>query len=102
MRAADFGLSAQDVKDKTLKYMMEFGPRLDIVADRAEGMYIYDVDGREYLDFFAGIAVNSAGNLNPAVVDAIRTQAEELLHVSNYVYNAPLSKATITFLNEVF
>ena len=61
MRAKDLGLTAADIKEKTLTYMMEFGPRLDLVADTAKGIYIYDEDGKAYLDFFAGIAVNNAG-----------------------------------------
>ena len=89
MKAKDLSLTAADIKEKTLKYMMEFGPRLDLVADTAKGMYIYDEDGKGYLDFFAGIAVNNAGNCNEAVVKAIADQASELLHVSNYLYNAP-------------
>lgn len=72
MRLKDTGLTAQDLKAKVKKYMIETMDRYDFVADQASGVYIYGSDGTPYLDFYAGIAVNSVGNCNPAVV---KTQA---------------------------
>lgn len=60
-----------------------------IVFTRGEGMRLFDRDGRSYLDFVAGIAVSSLGHNHPALVEAIRTQAGQLLHVSNAFYNEP-------------
>jgi len=56
---------------------------------RGQGMKLWDADGREYLDFFAGIAVCNLGHAHPAVTSAIREQAERLLHVSNLYYIEP-------------
>lgn len=52
-------------------------------------MYVYDENGNEYLDFYAGIAVNSVGNCNKAVVEAVRTQAGEIMQTFNYPYTVP-------------
>src|SRR5712692_2469250 len=54
----------------------------DVVAVRGEGSHLYDVDGRRFLDFTSGIAVMSLGHSHPAVVAAVKAQAEKLLHVS--------------------
>ena len=48
-----------------------------------KGMRVTDADGKEYLDFLAGIAVNALGHAHPAIAEAISKQAQELLHVSN-------------------
>ncbi|MBW1960790.1 MAG: acetyl ornithine aminotransferase family protein [Deltaproteobacteria bacterium] len=53
-----------------------------LVVDRAEGVWVQDVDGNRFLDFTAGIAVNATGHCHPRVVEAIKTQAERLLHMS--------------------
>ena len=68
MRLKDTGLTVQDIKDKVNKYMIETYERFDFLAETAEGMYMYDENGTPYLDFYAGIAVNNAGNRNPKVV----------------------------------
>ena len=54
--------------------MIETYERFDFLAETAEGMYIYDENGTPYLDFYAGIAVNNAGNRNPKVVAAAKEQ----------------------------
>ena len=64
MKLKDTGLTFQDIKDKVNKYMIETYERFDFLAETAEGMYIYDENKTPYLDFYAGIAVNSAGNCN--------------------------------------
>lgn len=62
-----------------------------IVAERAEGAYIYGADGRRYLDFTCGIAVTNTGHCHPRVVQAIQEQAAKLLHGQvNIVYHRPL------------
>lgn len=65
------------------KYVMNTYGRLPIVIDRGEGCYVWDLDGKRYLDLVAGIAVNSLGHAHPAVVRAIQEQSEKLLHCSN-------------------
>ena len=70
MRLKDTGLTSQDIKDKVNKYMIETYERFDFLAERAKDMYMYDENGEEYLDFYAGIAVNNAGSCNEKVVAA--------------------------------
>lgn len=89
MRLKDTGLTAQDIKDKVNKYMIETYERFDFLADHAEGMYMYDENDTPYLDFYAGIAVNAAGNCNPRIVKAVQDQAAELMQTFNYPYTVP-------------
>jgi acetylornithine/N-succinyldiaminopimelate aminotransferase len=60
--------------------------RQDIVLVRGSGTLVWDSDGKEYLDFVAGIAVNNVGHCHPMVVEAIKRQAETLIHTSNLYY----------------
>ena len=62
--------------------------RYPLVPVRGAGCRLWDVDGREYLDFLAGVAVNNLGHCHPAVVQALQEQAAKLLHCSNY-YHIP-------------
>ena len=84
MKLKDTGLTVQDIKDKVNKYMIETYERFDFLAETAEGMYIYDENGTPYLDFYAGIAVNNAGNRNPKVVAAVKDQVDDIKHTFNY------------------
>lgn len=63
--------------------------RINVAIDRAEGMRIYDVDGRAYLDMLGGIAVNALGHSHPRVIDAIEQQIRRFMHVSNVFYQEP-------------
>lgn len=85
-------MTRQDVIDTVDHYMFNAGARYDLVVDHAKDMYVYDVNGERYLDFYAGIAVNSAGNCNEKVIEAIKEQAELLIHSSNYPYSIPQAK----------
>ena len=69
------------------KYVMKTYPKADILFTRGEGCRLWDGDGREYLDFAAGIAVCSLGHCHPAVSKAIAEQAQTLVHVSNLYMN---------------
>jgi acetylornithine/N-succinyldiaminopimelate aminotransferase len=89
MRLADTGLSAQDIRDKVERYMIETYERFDLVAESAKDQYLYDESGEAYLDFYAGIAVNSAGNCNERVVEAVVEQARTLMQTFNYPYTIP-------------
>ena len=89
MKLKDTGLSVQDIKDKVNKYMIETYERFDFLAETAEGMYLYDEKGTPYLDFYAGIAVNNAGNRNPKVVAAVKDQVDDIMHTFNYPYTIP-------------
>jgi acetylornithine/N-succinyldiaminopimelate aminotransferase len=61
--------------------------RFDLVLERGEGSYVWDVDGRRYLDFAGGIAVCSLGHAHPEIVAALNEQSRKLIHVSNLYYN---------------
>jgi acetylornithine/N-succinyldiaminopimelate aminotransferase len=60
-----------------------------LVLARGQGSSLYDVNGKRYLDLFAGIAVSTLGHAHPRLVRAISEQAERVLHVSNYFFNEP-------------
>ena len=75
MKLKDTGLTFQDIKDKVDKYMIETYERFDFLAETAKDQYMYDENGTPYLDFYAGIAVNSAGNCNEKVVAAVKYHA---------------------------
>ena len=89
MKLKDLGLTAQDIKDKVNKYMIETYERFDFVAETASEQYVYDENGTPYLDFYAGIAVNSAGNCNEKVVAAVIDQVQDIMHTFNYPYTIP-------------
>ena len=89
MKLKETGLNAQDIKDKVDKYMIETYERMDFICERAKGMYLYDEDGEKYLDFYAGIAVNSTGNCNDKVVKAVINQVQDVMHTFNYPYTIP-------------
>ncbi len=63
--------------------------RYQVVLDHGEGVYLYDTDGRKYLDFGAGIAVFALGYNNKEYNDALKAQIDKLIHTSNYFYNEP-------------
>ncbi len=67
--------------------------RYPIVFDRGEGMYMYDVEGKKYLDFYSGIAVLALGHHYPGYDEAVKEQVDKLLHISNYFYNEPAAEA---------
>ena len=70
-------------------YFINTFTRQPIVLDHGEGVKVTDIDGNEYLDMFAGIAVNALGHNHPKLVKAIQDQAEKLIHVSSIYYNEP-------------
>lgn len=71
------------------KYIMHTYNRFPITLAAGRGMYVYDEHGKEYLDFVAGIAVNSLGHNHPKLVKAITDQAARLIHVSNLYWTEP-------------
>ncbi len=81
--------------------------RFPVVLRKGRGMKVWSSDGKEYLDFVGGVAVNILGHCHPRVVVAIQKQAQRLLHVSNYYYNEPqikLAKLLVehSFADKVF
>ncbi len=71
------------------KYVMHTYGRIGLAPVQGQGALLRDADGREYLDFVGGLAVDSLGHCHPAVVQAIQAQAETLMHVSNLYYIQP-------------
>lgn len=67
--------------------------RFPVVFDHGEGVYLYDLEGKKYLDFGAGIAVFSLGYGNQGYNEALKNQVDKLLHTSNLYYNVPMTEA---------
>lgn len=67
--------------------------RYQVVLDRGEGVHLYDMDGKEYLDFVSGIAVFALGYNNQEYNDALKAQIDKVIHTSNYYYNVPAIEA---------
>ncbi|MHB8844956.1 MAG: acetylornithine transaminase [Nitrospirota bacterium] len=87
--------------------LMNTYSRQPLVLVKGRGAKVYDSDGREYLDFVAGVAVNNLGHCHPKVVVALQKQAQRLMHVSNHFHIEPqvnLAKALVksSFANKVF
>ena len=78
-----------DWKDVESKYYMFVVRRQPVVIVKGDGTKVWDVDGKEYLDFTSGWAVNNAGHANKAIADAISEQARTLLQTSNQFYSVP-------------
>lgn len=89
MKLKNTGVSSQELKDMVSKYMIETYERFDFIAESAKGMYLYDENGEAYLDFYGGVAVNSVGNVNEKVLEAIKDQAADIMHTFNYPYTIP-------------
>ncbi len=89
------------------EYYLPTFKRFPLAFERGSGSKLYDVEGKEYIDLLAGIAVCNVGHCHPAVVEAIRKQADELMHISNFFVSPPqviLSKklVEISKLDRVF
>ncbi len=81
-------MTSAEIFARNAAYEIQLYARQAVAMARAQGCVVWDADGKRYLDFFAGVAVNNLGHCHPAVVDAIRRQAGELLHVSNHYHTA--------------
>ncbi len=83
----------QEMIEKAEQLLMHTYSRYQIVLDKGEGVYLYDINGKKYLDFAAGIAVFALGYGNKEYNDALKNQIDKLLHTSNYYYNIPTINA---------
>lgn len=72
--------------------------RYPIVWEKGDGVYLYDVEGKKYLDFAAGIAVFALGYNCKEYNDVLKTQVDKIVHVSNYYYTAPMAEAAAKFI----
>lgn len=85
-------MNTKEIIEAEDKYFINTFTRQAIVLDHGDGIKVYDIEGKEYLDFFAGIAVNCLGHNHPALVKTIQNQASKLIHISNIYYNEPAVK----------
>jgi predicted acetylornithine/succinylornithine family transaminase len=97
----------QEVMDLEKEYLLQNYGRYPIVLDRGEGVWLYDTEGKRYLDLISGIGVNSLGHAHPRIMKVIAEQAHLLIHSSNlyyHQYQGPLAKriAEASGLQRVF
>ena len=86
--------ASQKIMDETEQYVLHTYNRFPVVFERGEGVHLYDVEGKEYLDFGAGIAVFALGYGNPAYSEALKDQIDKVIHTSNLFYHKPLAEAS--------
>lgn len=79
--------------DEAEKALLHTYNRYQVVLDKGDGVYLYDMEGKRYLDFVSGIAVFALGYNNKAYNDALKAQIDKLIHTSNYYYNMPAIEA---------
>ncbi|MGB8888213.1 MAG: aspartate aminotransferase family protein [Candidatus Korobacteraceae bacterium] len=77
----------QEIVDREQKYLLNTYARYPLAIARGKGVYVYDVEGKRYLDFLTGLGVNALGHAHPRIVKVIRDQAAKIIHVSNLYYN---------------
>ena len=83
----------QSYIDEAEKALLHTYNRYQVVFDKGEGVYLYDTDGKRYLDFVSGIAVFALGYNNREYNDALKAQIDKIIHTSNYYYNVPAIEA---------
>lgn len=81
--------SNQDLHKSDKSHYLQTFRRYPLTLDYGKGARVWDIDGKEYIDLLAGIAVNNVGHAHPKVVQAIKDQAEKLLHISNFYLSRP-------------
>ena len=86
-------MSMNEQMEQAEKSILHTYNRFPVMLDRGEGCRLYDTEGKEYLDFAAGIAVNALGYHYPGFDEALKDQISKLTHISNLYYNQPMSQA---------
>ena len=86
-------MNMHEQMDQAEKSILHTYNRFPVMFDRGEGCRIFDTEGKEYLDFAAGIAVNALGYHYPGYDEALMEQIRKLTHISNLYYNEPMSRA---------
>jgi len=82
-------MNAEEIKALAEQYVLHTYARTDFVIERGEGARVYDTEGKAYLDFVSGIAVNALGYGDPDVLKAVAEQSARLMHISNLYYTIP-------------
>jgi len=93
---------SEELKDAADKYLMQTYTRQPISIVRGRGSKVYDLEGREYIDFVGGIAVNLLGHGHPDLVHTIQRQAAQLIHTSNLYYTEPQVKLAKMLVDHSF
>ncbi len=83
----------QNYIDEAEKALLHTYNRYQVVFEKGDGVYLYDMDGKQYLDFVSGIAVFALGYNNKEYNDALKEQIDKIIHTSNYYYNLPAIEA---------
>ncbi len=91
-------MNSIECRNRAEQVLMHTYGRYPVVLDKGDGVYLYDTDGKKYLDFSAGIGVFALGYNNTEYNDALKTQIDKLLHTSNYYYNEPATLAAEAFV----
>ena len=86
-------MTFEEIKKLDEQYVMHSYGRFPVALDRGQGATVWDVDGREYIDFTAGIGVASLGHADEGWLKAVAGQAAKLAHISNLFYTEPYAKA---------
>src|SRR5947209_17149866 len=76
-----------EIIERERQFLLQTYHRYPLVLQRGKGVFLYDLDGKRYLDFVAGLGVNALGHAHPRVVKVIREQAARVIHLSNLYYN---------------
>ncbi len=77
----------EQIAELERQYLLGTYNRYPIALERGKGVFLYDIEGRKYLDFVSGLGVNALGHAHPRIVKTIREQAARLVHVSNLYYH---------------
>ena len=86
-------MNMQEYIEEAERDLLHTYNRYQIVWDKGDGVYLYDINGKKYLDFVSGIAVFALGYNNKAYNDALKAQIDKVIHTSNYYYNVPAIEA---------
>src|SRR5215467_13571775 len=77
----------QELVDRERQYLLQTYNRYPVAFERGKGVFLYDFEGKKYLDFVSGLGVNALGHAHPRIVKTIREQAAKVIHLSNLYYN---------------
>lgn len=77
----------EEIADLERRYLLQTYSRYPVALEKGKGVFVYDFEGKKYLDFVSGIGVNALGHAHPRIVKAIREQSAKMIHISNLYYN---------------
>src|SRR5579864_1049054 len=100
-------MTFQEIFELERQFLLPTYNRYPLAMARGKGVFVYDLEGKRYLDFVGGIGVNALGHAHPRIVKAIREQAARVIHTSNLYYNEFQGKlaerlCSLSGLNRVF